>query len=285
MLHVQSISAWAPSCIGPYSQATSLAPPGLALLAGQIGLDPASMRLVPPPAQPARCLASCQAVAVAARTDLARALLGCTVYCAGATRDGDTGAAPHDGPPAVHNGGRGCDGGDRGWVRLEESARLLRDMLDGRREGHPSSALDADSVGGADDAGRGGNHSGASVPDDAGSSGEEGGEVYEDGESITDEYLRPPAMPAARWDPLLTYVVVPGLPKGADVELHPLVARAAGLDVGARPGAALPPAPPALLYISHKVNLLAAEGHRACTGSTGTMHWQHTGCVGGCCHG
>lgn len=35
VLHVQSISEWAPSCIGPYSQATRDA--GLAFFAGQVG--------------------------------------------------------------------------------------------------------------------------------------------------------------------------------------------------------------------------------------------------------
>ena len=44
MLHVQSISAWAPACIGPYAQAACGG--RLLHLAGQIGLDPASMQLV-----------------------------------------------------------------------------------------------------------------------------------------------------------------------------------------------------------------------------------------------
>jgi len=43
-LHVQSISCWAPACIGPYSQATTL--DHIVHLAGQIGLDPATMELV-----------------------------------------------------------------------------------------------------------------------------------------------------------------------------------------------------------------------------------------------
>ena len=43
-LHVQSISCWAPACIGPYSQAYTLG--GIVHLAGQIGLDPATMSLV-----------------------------------------------------------------------------------------------------------------------------------------------------------------------------------------------------------------------------------------------
>lgn len=48
VLHVQSISEWAPACIGPYSQASKLSP--FLWLAGQIGLDPAQMTL---PASPA----------------------------------------------------------------------------------------------------------------------------------------------------------------------------------------------------------------------------------------
>jgi diphthine-ammonia ligase len=44
VLHVQSISAWAPSCIGPYSQATAFG--SLVHMAGQIGLDPPTMQLV-----------------------------------------------------------------------------------------------------------------------------------------------------------------------------------------------------------------------------------------------
>ena len=45
-LHVQSISRWAPACIGPYSQATSHQ--DVLFMAGQLGLDPASMTLVQP---------------------------------------------------------------------------------------------------------------------------------------------------------------------------------------------------------------------------------------------
>ena len=43
VLHVQSISAWAPTCIGPYSQANVFG--GLIFQAGQIGLVPSSMML------------------------------------------------------------------------------------------------------------------------------------------------------------------------------------------------------------------------------------------------
>lgn len=44
VLHVQSISHWAPVCVGPYSQVNTLRG-GVHLLAGQIGLIPATMQL------------------------------------------------------------------------------------------------------------------------------------------------------------------------------------------------------------------------------------------------
>ena len=46
VLHVQSMSTWAPACIGPYAQACLLGP--LVWCAGQIGLDPGTMRMVGP---------------------------------------------------------------------------------------------------------------------------------------------------------------------------------------------------------------------------------------------
>ncbi|CAN0334056.1 unnamed protein product, partial [Hapterophycus canaliculatus] len=53
VLHVRSISSWAPVCIGPYCQANTLGPGGgIALIAGQIGLQPESMIF---PARPRLC--------------------------------------------------------------------------------------------------------------------------------------------------------------------------------------------------------------------------------------
>jgi len=43
-LHVQSVSRWAPSNIGPYSQAKSLC--NMVFVSGQIALEPATMELV-----------------------------------------------------------------------------------------------------------------------------------------------------------------------------------------------------------------------------------------------
>ncbi|KAL0024275.1 hypothetical protein WJX79_002109 [Trebouxia sp. C0005] len=82
VLHVQSISRWAPCCIGPYSQATSLG--SLLHVAGQIGLDPATMQLLSAGLrhQLIRCLKSCQDVAVACQSDLSNGMLACTIYLA-----------------------------------------------------------------------------------------------------------------------------------------------------------------------------------------------------------
>jgi len=44
VLHVQSISHWAPVCVGPYSQVNTLRS-GIHFIAGQIGLDPPTMKL------------------------------------------------------------------------------------------------------------------------------------------------------------------------------------------------------------------------------------------------
>ena len=44
-LQLQSISLWAPVCVGPYSQSNTIKG-CLTFLAGQIGLDPPSMTLV-----------------------------------------------------------------------------------------------------------------------------------------------------------------------------------------------------------------------------------------------
>ena len=56
-LHVQSVSRWAPSNIGPYSQAKTLCGM-LVLVSGQIALDPATMPLVSEsaPAQAKQCI-------------------------------------------------------------------------------------------------------------------------------------------------------------------------------------------------------------------------------------
>ena len=72
-LHVQSVSRWAPSNIGPYSQAKTLAG-RLVFVSGQIGLDPASMSLVGNSAlsQGRQCLRNLQAILGACDSSLSR---------------------------------------------------------------------------------------------------------------------------------------------------------------------------------------------------------------------
>ena len=100
VLHVQSISSWAPSCIGPYSQANVYR--GLIYMAGQIPLNPATMAVISPlpliplsvsqesnksdslelARQTRRALESCEAVAVGLRSTFLKGRLGITVYVA-----------------------------------------------------------------------------------------------------------------------------------------------------------------------------------------------------------
>lgn len=187
VLHVQSISEWAPSCIGPYSQATTHA--GLVHFAGQIALDPATMGVVPGgiDAQCARCLASCQAVAVAVRTDLPQSLLWCTVYSSAAA-----GAA---GPQrAQHHLQRFLDGhppgdGDSGGSSAAAAAAADERPGEAEEEEEPRSPA-------------------ASWERCGASSHEEGEE-----DAVLDDYLLPPEM-RRHWRPLLAFVAVPELPRG-----------------------------------------------------------------------
>jgi diphthine-ammonia ligase len=165
VLHVQSISEWAPSCIGPYSQATRHR--GLALLAGQIALDPGSMEMAGIGDVSSQCLLSlrsCQAVAAAVRADLVGGSLWWTMYTAGGAGAGAPAAA----------------------------AERLRGFLKGKRGS------------GAGDGGSGGIK-------DSGSENEK--DVVEEREEELDEYLVPPPF-KRHWQPQLTFVVVPELPRG-----------------------------------------------------------------------
>ena len=94
VLHVRSRSRWAPVCIGPYAQANSLAGAGggagLTFVAGQIALDPPTMRLshrASPVDQLRLALRHCAAIATCqgARAEDALAVL---VYAAGSVELG-----------------------------------------------------------------------------------------------------------------------------------------------------------------------------------------------------
>ncbi|KAF8691690.1 hypothetical protein HU200_040076 [Digitaria exilis] len=81
VLHVQSISCWAPSCIGPYSQATLYGE--ILYMAGQLGLDPPTMKLCPggPTAELEFALQNCEAVANAFSCSIYSSAIHFLLYC------------------------------------------------------------------------------------------------------------------------------------------------------------------------------------------------------------
>lgn len=222
---MQSISSWAPSCIGPYSQANVVH--GLAYFAGQIGLNPPTMQLLRyggARAQAARCLISCQAVATAVRCDLPNALLSATVYAATSRSRDSISAGNRDAADA-----------------LRESAELLHAMLN-RDWQTLSMAMQR-----GDDSSAAGRHPGALQNADISSSEKDVNDVSstsipeldeaeeEEDDALLDDYLRPPEMRRS-WQPLETYVMMPALPKGASVELQPLALSLLGQEADAMQG-------------------------------------------------
>ncbi|KAJ3691497.1 hypothetical protein LUZ61_020661 [Rhynchospora tenuis] len=81
VLHVQSISCWAPSCIGPYSQATQYK--GVLYMAGQLGLDPPTMNLCVggPTAELEQALQNSEAVAKCFNTSIFTSTFLFVIYC------------------------------------------------------------------------------------------------------------------------------------------------------------------------------------------------------------
>jgi len=174
VLHVQSISEWAPSCIGPYSQAVDLR--GFTHFAGQIPLDPPTMAVIQGDviAQTTRSLRSCQSVAIAMRTDLPKSMLWCTVYTSSSA-------------------------GQRG---RQDAERALRSFL---QQGTEIEAPERDNYETPEAEMR--NHQ----EEDRGA----------DGDRHVDFYLAPPDL-TRHWDPLITFIEVPELPRGVTVEIQPV---------------------------------------------------------------
>ncbi|KAK4754754.1 hypothetical protein SAY87_008511 [Trapa incisa] len=81
VLHVQSISCWAPSCIGPYSQATLHKK--ILYMAGQLGLDPPTMNLCSggPLAELEQALENSEAVANSFGCSISTSSIIFIVYC------------------------------------------------------------------------------------------------------------------------------------------------------------------------------------------------------------
>lgn len=80
VLHVQSMSEWAPSCIGPYSQATSYH--GLVRFAGQIALDPPTLTMVEGGIEEevARVSKTCSLVGAAMKVEFTSTMLWSILY-------------------------------------------------------------------------------------------------------------------------------------------------------------------------------------------------------------
>lgn len=81
VLHVQSISSWAPSCIGPYSQATLHKE--ILYMAGQLGLHPSTMSLCSggPAAELEQALVNSEAVAKSFNCSISTSAILFVIYC------------------------------------------------------------------------------------------------------------------------------------------------------------------------------------------------------------
>ena len=165
VLHVQSISHWAPCCIGPYSQATSLR--HLSFVAGQLGLVPSSMTFgnLGWQQEVQLALQHCQAVAIAVGADAMRSTIKATIYLAASFLSG---LAEHE----------------------KEALRTLINRCWSSE--HPDAHSDVDVMN--------------ETPTDPN----------------VDSYLKPPVFDF-RIDPIVSYVVVPTLPKNANIEIQPIM--------------------------------------------------------------
>eukprot|EP00775_Hariotina_reticulata_P010371 gene10371-10529_t len=229
VLHVQSISSWAPSCIGPYSQATACN--GLIYMAGQIPLEPASMairdqlraptgttstgsssaRIIA--AQVWRTLLSCQAVAVAIKSCVASAALGLTVYLADSAVGGQH--LMQTALEAIWADGSLLDKQDMPPALLAAAAALETGRCAGQQQQQPGHLQQAAVQEAAQDS----SSSNAGMADDNNAQQEqeeeeEEQEQEEEAAAVVDDYLLPPLVLQCIC-PAVVYVSVPALPKGA----------------------------------------------------------------------
>ncbi|KAK1409759.1 hypothetical protein QVD17_36288 [Tagetes erecta] len=89
VLHVQSISSWAPSCIGPYSQATLHKE--ILHMAGQLGLDPPTMSLCDGGAvsELEQALINSEAIAKSFNCSISTSAILFVIYCSKSTSTSD----------------------------------------------------------------------------------------------------------------------------------------------------------------------------------------------------
>ncbi|KAA0146807.1 hypothetical protein FNF29_07783 [Cafeteria roenbergensis] len=202
--HVRSLSRWAPLCIGPYCQANVVA--GSVLCAGQIGLDPATMRLVPGgwPAELDRAMLSCARV-LAAEGSALQGVVGGVVFVSEAAAAAAASAA-----------GLGAEGS---VVAAVEAA--ARAWLSGFRVCGAAADAAADAVDDGAETAEGGDGEAAALAAELDWSGLPMRE-FDEGEQwgVCDG--------AGEGCPLAV-VVVPALPRGAAVEVELVGARRAAL--------------------------------------------------------
>ncbi|XP_010485824.1 PREDICTED: diphthine--ammonia ligase-like [Camelina sativa] len=89
VLHVQSISCWAPSCIGPYSQATLHK--SVLHMAGQLGLDPPTMNLRNEGAiaELNQALTNSEAIAESFNRSISSAAILFVIFCSARTKQSE----------------------------------------------------------------------------------------------------------------------------------------------------------------------------------------------------
>ena len=184
-LHVQSVSCWAPACIGPYAQAVTHL--GLTHMAGVIGMVPATLDMIHSSdgdanaTEARRAWRSAAAVARASGATLASDCLSCTVYSSTAGGDGAVAASDEAFAEVMRGEGWQDDVDVPGGPHAAKAGVPTGSVHRNGRDGSPL-AVSGDGSG-----------FGASAP------------------------RRWP------WDPLVTHVTVPGLPKDARVEVQPVL--------------------------------------------------------------
>ena len=197
-LHVQSLSCWAPACIGPYGQAVSHL--GLARLAGCIAMDPATLDMVGVRSSGKIADAGADALAADARTQARRAWRSAAAVCRAVG-----GSLPRDVAAAVvFSSARG------GAAAARASDEAFAEILAGEpwqmRVDVPGGPLAAEA----------GVPPGRTYDDDDG----DVGAGDEDGDGDEFSGAEPRRHP---WRPLVTHVRVPRLPKDALVEVQPIL--------------------------------------------------------------
>ncbi|CAN0343806.1 unnamed protein product, partial [Ectocarpus sp. 13 AM-2016] len=256
VLHVRSISSWAPVCIGPYCQANTLGPGGgFALVAGQIGLQAASMTFPTrhsghPPVPCAGgaaskeaiserrpiheqelslCVSHASSVASAVGASVSRGCVFATLYvseeAAAAAAGGGAAAAAHATAGVMDRTDK--EGGVAGEGREDTSRTSSSDAGTSAGAAAPAGGSGGWLEGMIDECrvlmeGRLSQEQAEATAEAAGTKGGEDDDSAEDGWTSDPEELAKEAarkMVLARRVPILA-VVVPSLPRNATVELE-----------------------------------------------------------------